>query len=300
MMRRYAGKWHRFTQPDPSDGSYDLTDPQSFNRYAYVQNDPVNFVDPSGLDPDDDPPAGPLDTVVINTQAPRPGLAGSVLASMANDTGILIVDPPAGGEDGGGGGGDPQDPLPAKTPTPTPQPNPCGDAAFAAIHHKGFKTGRAQTAISSLLSEAAKSGLTAAQAAYVLATAEHESNMGNSVVEDKAFAATQDYEGGVTYRGRGYIHLTHKTNYQRWGVANNPAEAARPETAARIAVQGMVNGSFTGNTLAGSIPINGQPNFYNARWIVIGQTRHERGVARRLEGYANDYLAALNGCGWAP
>ena len=24
--------------------------PQSFNRYAYVQNDPVNFVDPSGLD----------------------------------------------------------------------------------------------------------------------------------------------------------------------------------------------------------------------------------------------------------
>jgi hypothetical protein len=26
-----------------------MTDPQSFNRYAYVQNDPVNFVDPSGL-----------------------------------------------------------------------------------------------------------------------------------------------------------------------------------------------------------------------------------------------------------
>jgi RHS repeat-associated protein len=49
MMRRYTGKWHRFTQPDPYDGSYDLSDPQSFNRYAYVQNDPVNFVDPTGL-----------------------------------------------------------------------------------------------------------------------------------------------------------------------------------------------------------------------------------------------------------
>lgn len=23
--------------------------PQSFNRYSYVQNDPVNFTDPSGL-----------------------------------------------------------------------------------------------------------------------------------------------------------------------------------------------------------------------------------------------------------
>ena len=51
MMRRYTGKWHRFAQPDPYEGSYDLTNPQSFNRYAYVQNDPVNFVDPLGLDP---------------------------------------------------------------------------------------------------------------------------------------------------------------------------------------------------------------------------------------------------------
>jgi RHS repeat-associated protein len=52
MMRRYAGKWHRFAQPDPFDGSYDFSNPQSFNRYAYVQNDPVNFVDPLGLDPE--------------------------------------------------------------------------------------------------------------------------------------------------------------------------------------------------------------------------------------------------------
>src|SRR5713226_9489769 len=49
MMRRYHGWWSRFDQPDPYDGSYDSTDPQSFNRYSYVQNDPVNFVDPSGL-----------------------------------------------------------------------------------------------------------------------------------------------------------------------------------------------------------------------------------------------------------
>jgi hypothetical protein len=45
----YHGWYSRFYQPDPWDGSYDLTDPQSFNRYSYVQNDPVNFVDPSGL-----------------------------------------------------------------------------------------------------------------------------------------------------------------------------------------------------------------------------------------------------------
>lgn len=43
-MRRY-NRWHlRFDQPDPYDGSYDLTDPPSFNRYAYVNNDPVKLV----------------------------------------------------------------------------------------------------------------------------------------------------------------------------------------------------------------------------------------------------------------
>jgi RHS repeat-associated protein len=49
MFRQYHPYWMRFDQPDPYAGSYDLSDPQSFNRYAYVQNDPVNFTDPTGL-----------------------------------------------------------------------------------------------------------------------------------------------------------------------------------------------------------------------------------------------------------
>jgi len=53
MFRRYNRWQSRFDQPDPYDGSYDLGDPQSFNRYAYVQGDPVNFVDPTGLDDED-------------------------------------------------------------------------------------------------------------------------------------------------------------------------------------------------------------------------------------------------------
>jgi RHS repeat-associated protein len=58
MFRRY-NRWHsRFDQPDPSDGSYNFSNPQSLNRYAYVQNDPVSFVDPTGLD-EPPPDCGP-------------------------------------------------------------------------------------------------------------------------------------------------------------------------------------------------------------------------------------------------
>ncbi|MGH8553092.1 MAG: RHS repeat-associated core domain-containing protein, partial [Methylococcales bacterium] len=41
-----AGRW---TSPDPYKGSMSVGNPQSFNRYSYVQNEPTNFVDPSGL-----------------------------------------------------------------------------------------------------------------------------------------------------------------------------------------------------------------------------------------------------------
>ena len=51
MYRRYNRWWSRFDQPDPTESSYNLADPQSFNRYAYTNNDPVNFVDPTGLEP---------------------------------------------------------------------------------------------------------------------------------------------------------------------------------------------------------------------------------------------------------
>ncbi|MBK8148882.1 MAG: hypothetical protein IPK58_11900 [Acidobacteria bacterium] len=41
-----AGRW---TSPDPYNGSVSVGNPQSWNRYSYVENQPTNFVDPSGL-----------------------------------------------------------------------------------------------------------------------------------------------------------------------------------------------------------------------------------------------------------
>jgi RHS repeat-associated protein len=48
MFRRYQYGYGRFSSPDPVGGSAD--DPQSLNRYTYVRNDSVSFVDPVGLD----------------------------------------------------------------------------------------------------------------------------------------------------------------------------------------------------------------------------------------------------------
>jgi len=47
--RKYDNRSGRWTSPDSYNGSATTADPQSFNRFSYVQNDPVNFVDPSGL-----------------------------------------------------------------------------------------------------------------------------------------------------------------------------------------------------------------------------------------------------------
>lgn len=46
-LETFAGRWAR---PDPYKGSMNTGDPQSFNRYSYVANDPINMVDPTGLD----------------------------------------------------------------------------------------------------------------------------------------------------------------------------------------------------------------------------------------------------------
>ncbi len=49
-MRFNSGRLARFASSDPSADSISPGDPQSWNRYAYVGNDPCNAVDPLGLD----------------------------------------------------------------------------------------------------------------------------------------------------------------------------------------------------------------------------------------------------------
>jgi RHS repeat-associated protein len=134
----FAGRW---TSPDPYGGSMSIGNPQSLNRYSYTQNDPVNFVDPSGLDPIGIPigmpaPWGPIisgggilpvPTGVVNIpiggSGNGPSDGGVILGGMIGDTGIVTVadGPDSGGGGSAGGGGSTQGPQfqhPQKKPRP--------------------------------------------------------------------------------------------------------------------------------------------------------------------------------------
>ena len=49
--RYYDKDIGRFTTPDPISGS--ITDPQTLNRYVYVKNNPMKYIDPTGNRPID-------------------------------------------------------------------------------------------------------------------------------------------------------------------------------------------------------------------------------------------------------
>jgi RHS repeat-associated protein len=79
QFRNYSPIQGRWLAPDPYDGSYDLANPQSLNRYAYVLNNPLSFTDPSGLimlaDPPD-PGGEPCDPLECGLPEPGPGSGG--------------------------------------------------------------------------------------------------------------------------------------------------------------------------------------------------------------------------------
>ena len=46
--RYYSPAQGRFTSPDPGNAGANPADPQTWNMYAYVNNNPVNLTDPTG------------------------------------------------------------------------------------------------------------------------------------------------------------------------------------------------------------------------------------------------------------
>lgn len=142
--------------------------------------------------------------------------------------------------------------------------------------------------------------------AYALATTWHETahkmqpikELGGHAYLDKydtgklasALGNTpQDDDDGQRYAGRGYVQITGRRNYDRFGIADTPDDALKPDVAARILREGMEKGVFTGRKLSDYLP----GDYVNARRIINGTDK-----ADQIAMYASKFEQALKVGGW--
>jgi putative chitinase len=149
--------------------------------------------------------------------------------------------------------------------------------------------------------------------AYVLATSHHETGRRMQPIRELGGRAylTRLYDvtgarpalarrngnfapgDGVRYSGRGFVQLTWRDNYRRIGqlldvdLEGQPDLALDPALSARILVEGMIKGWFTGRALGDYIS-DGTRDFRSARRVVNGLDR-----AAAIARIADLYLVAL-------
>ena len=160
-------------------------------------------------------------------------------------------------------------------------------------------------------------GLPASYCAYALATAYHETAHTMQPVKEyggpRYYFRMYDPQGsrpalarkngnmnpgdGVKFCGRGYVQLTWRNNYAKFGqligqpLEANPDLAMKPDIAAKIMRIGMERGLFTGKGFKDYLPETGKadrPQFTNARRIINGLDK-----ASLIAGYALEFQEAL-------
>lgn len=159
----------------------------------------------------------------------------------------------------------------------------------------------------------ATEGLSLAHRAYILATAWHETGPTSSDLHMTPrreiwgpTTAQKGYEGrkdlgntepgdGKRFAGRGYVQITGRHNYTKASavvmrdLVNNPDLALDPDLAAKIMVNGMTQGWFTGKRLSDF------QSYVNMRRVVNGMDK-----ADLIAGYADKFEAALRAIPAAP
>jgi putative chitinase len=151
------------------------------------------------------------------------------------------------------------------------------------------------------------------QSAYILATAYHETARTMQPILERgprsyfakyeppsklatALGNTQPGDG-YRFRGRGYVQLTGRRNYEvaaeQLGVdcVHDPELVLQPDLALRVLFDGMQFGWFTGAPLSRYVNA-AQTDWVNARRVVNGTDR-----AKAIAGYAARFCDALTHTG---
>ena len=102
---------------------------------------------------------------------------------------------------------------------------------------------------------------------------------------------------GFLFRGRGYVQITGRANYQKVGqflavdLIGTPDQALQPVLAYKIAANGMRLGWFTGRRLSQFIPTIGAADYLNARKI-INVLDHAADIAAIAQNFQSVLTAA--------
>lgn len=124
--------------------------------------------------------------------------------------------------------------------------------------------------------------------AYILATAWHETGFKMTPVTEYGSPKYLQAKPYWPYIGRGFVQITHRENYEKYKIADNPDMALDPEMATFILIDGMVRGTFSGRNLRHYF--NTETNDpYNARKIVNVLDR-----AARVQEYHEKFLRVLD------
>jgi predicted chitinase len=94
-------------------------------------------------------------------------------------------------------------------------------------------------------------------------------------------------EAGHSWFGRGLVQLTHRANYEKFGLADHPEKALEMPTAVKVMFVGMRNGMFSGKKLSDYFH-GDTADWVNARRIINGVDR-----ANDIAGYGKKFLAAI-------
>jgi hypothetical protein len=160
-----------------------------------------------------------------------------------------------------------------------------------------------QSVISRIVQECARQGITdRSHIAYVLATAHHESRLGQWMTE----RGHPNYEGradlgntqpgdGARFIGRGFVQITGRANYQYYAIAlarpdimQNPQIIARDQAlAATILVHGMRLGIFRPPHRLSTYGSDGSFRFVGAR-AIINPDNNGPAIAAIARNYRNN------------
>ena len=136
--------------------------------------------------------------------------------------------------------------------------------------------------IKAIVKECKKQDITnPSQIHYIIATVDHETN-GTFLPIKEAYWLSEGWRKRnlryYPYYGRGYVQITWKANYKKFGkllgidLVSNPDLALEPENAMFILVYGFKHGTFTGKKLDDYINIH-RTDFESARKIINGSDK---------------------------